>query len=78
MHIDINFKQKYNKYRSTFIFNSYKTISIEERRTIACPNNDCQRHVTCHFGVTGKAPFDTVPCTVVLVFPLRIVFSRKL
>ena len=44
MHTDVNFKQWYNKYQSTFIFNSYKTISVEERTIKACPNNDCQRH----------------------------------
>ena len=44
MHTDVNFKQRYNKYQSTFIFNSYKTISVEERTTKACPNNDCQFH----------------------------------
>ena len=44
MHTDVSFKQRYIKYQSAFIFSSYKTISVEERTTTACPNNDCQRH----------------------------------
>ena len=37
MHIDVNFKQWYIKYQSTFIFSSYKTIAMEKKSNNCMP-----------------------------------------